>query len=420
MFDLEKRKTDVKTEFIAALTTFFTLSYILVINPRFLSAAGMDYGAVFVATALAAGFATLLMGLVANKPFALAAGMGLNSYFSYSIVKTMGFTWQAALAAVFASNALILLLVLARVNFSDAIPKSFKHALIAGLGLFLVFIGMQNAHFIQASPNTFVSVGDLTQKGALVAVFGFFVTSALVSRKVKGGMFLGVVASSIFAFLIGAAPLPEKILEMPPDISKVALNLDFSAITHPALLPVIWSLFIITFLDILGTNAALSMRSGKNVEGLEKAIGVNAAGGMAGTVLGSSSIVTYLESASGIEAGGKTGLVAVFIALLFFASVFFLPLIQSIPIEAAAPVIIIVGEVMLLQIRFIDLKDYSEAIPALMTVAAIPFTFSISNGIGVGSIAYIFLKWVMRKQDEVHPAMYLIALLSVLEFARVF
>ncbi|MDD2655243.1 MAG: NCS2 family permease [Candidatus ainarchaeum sp.] len=419
MFELEQNKTNVKTEFIAALTTFFTLSYIFVINPRFLADAGMDYGAVFVATAISGGIATLLMGVLLNRPFALVAGMGLNSYFSYSIVRTMGFRWEAALAAVFASNILILIIVLLRINFSKAIPESFKHALIAGLGLFLVFIGMQNAHFVVMNPNTFVSIGDLTQPAALIAVFGFFVTSALVVKNVKGGMFLGVVATTLVAMLAGFAPLPAGIFEMPPDVSSVAFRMDLQALSDPALFPVVWSLFIIVLLDLVGSITALSVKAGKSMEGLDKAIGVNAVGGAIGAGLGTSPMITYLESASGIEAGGRTGLTAVFIALFFFISIFFFPVISAIPIEAAAPVMIIVGEMMLLQIRFIDLKDHTEAIPALMTVATIPFTFSISNGIGVGSIAYIFLKLVSKKPQEIHPAMYLIALLSILAFANV-
>ncbi len=419
MFDLRKHRTDVKTEFIAALTTFFTLSYILVLNPKFLSDAGMDYGAVFVATAVSAGIATLLIGIFTNRPFALAAGMGLNSYFSYSIVQTMGFRWEVGLAAVFASNALILLLVISRLNFAKAIPKSFKYALIAGLGLFLIFIGMQNAHFIQTNESTFVAIGDLTKPGARIAILGFFLTSAFLARKVRGGMFLGIVITTIIAMLVGFAPLPGKIVEMPPDISKVALKIDFSSITDPILFPIIRSLFIITFLDVLGTTTALSTKTGRYGD-VNRAIGVNALGGMIGTNCGTSSLVTYLESVTGIQAGGRTGLTAVFIALLFFASIFFFPLIKAIPIEAAAPVIIIVGEIMLLQIRFIDLKDYSEAIPALMTVATIPFTFSISNGIGVGAIAYIFLKWITGKKSDVHPAMYVIGFVSILEFAHIF
>ncbi len=424
MFDLKKHRTDLKTEFIAALTTFLTLSYILAINPKFLSDAGMEYDAVFVATALSAGIATLLMGIFTNKPFALAAGMGLNGYFSYSIVRTMGFRWEVALAAVFASQALILLLALSRLNLSKAIPESFRHALIAGLGLFLVFIGMQNAHFIQSSESTLVSIADLTKGPALISIAGFFITAALVSRNVKGGMFLGVLATAVLAMLTGFAPLPEKIFEVPPDISSVFFKAEFGSIAHPALFPVIWSLFIITFLDVFGTITALNTRvgkkAGKKPEETDKIMGVNAIGGMVGASLGTSSTVTYLESASGIEAGGRTGLTAIFIAALFFLSIFMFPLIKAIPIEAAAPVMIIVGEMMFLQVRFIDLRDKTVMIPALMTVATIPFTFSISNGIGVGSIAYIFLKWVTGRGKEIHPVMYIIALLSTLEFAKVF
>lgn len=422
---LKKNKTTLGTEVLAALTTFFTMAYTLVINPTILSSTGMPFEAVFTATALAAGIGCVLMGLISNRPLAVATGMGLNAYFAYSVVGGMGIPWETALAAVFVAAFFVFLISISRMKISEAVPESFKHALIAGLGLFLVFIGMQNAHFVVTNASTVVALGNLQSPAAIIAVAGFLICSLMHVRRVHGGLFAGVILTSIIAFMAGLAPPPQAIFSMPPSIEPIALRLDFGQLLSIGMLPIIWSFFIISFFDCLGTNIALLTESGfedksGRVKGFRKALDANGIGGMAGAVLGVPSVVTYLESATGIESGGRTGLTAIGVGILFLLSIFFFPLIRAIPIEAAAPAIVIVGLFMLSGLEKIDFSDDTEAIPALLTLGAIPFTFSISNGIAVGSISFVFLKLVSGRHREIHPAMYLIALLSVLAFAHVF
>ncbi len=421
----KRSKISLETEMIAALTTFFTMAYILVVNPSILADAGMPFDAVFTATALAAGIGCVLMGLIANRPLAMATGMGLNAYFAYGVVLGMGVPWEAALAAVFTAAFLVFLISVSRMKISEAVPESFKHALIAGLGLFLVFIGMQNAHFVVTSPATVVELGDLRSPPAMIAVVGFLLCSLLHVRRVRGGLFLGVILTAAIAMASGLAPMPQGIFSMPPSVEPLLLKLDFGSLLDPGMLPVVWSFFIISFFDCLGTNIALLTESGfeekgGRVKGFRKALDADGVGGMAGAALGVPSLVTYLESATGIEAGGRTGLTAIGVGALFILSIFFFPLIRAIPIEAAAPAIVIVGLFMLSGLRKIDFSDDTEAIPALLTLGTIPFTFSISHGIAVGSISYVFLKGVAGRWREIHPAMYLIALLSALAFAHVF
>lgn len=412
-------------ETLAGLTTFFTVSYILLVNPRILSAAGMPPEAVFVATALSAGVASLLMGFYANRPFALAAGMGLNAYFAYAVVLGMGFSWQAALAAVFISGLFILLLSLTKIDLGAGIPESFKFALIGGLGLFLVFIGLQNARLVVSDPATVVSLGDLSDPGALIAISGFFISGLLLVRAIPGALLWGIFLTALLGMLIGLTSWPRGIVSVPSFALPLAFQLDFSPLFRPDLWGVVWSFFIIALLDIIGTLTALSMKAGfidskGRVEGLEKSLRANALGILSGAVLGVSPVVTYLESATGIEAGGRTGRVAVLVGILFLLAVFFFPLIESIPLEAAAPAIVITGVFMLSAIERIAYRDITEALPALLTLVVIPFTFSIAHGIAIGSIFYVFLKLVSGKRKEISLAMYLIASLSSLDLIGIF
>lgn len=420
-----KPKVVLRTELIAAITTFLTMAYILVVNPRILSEAGMPYDAVFTVTALGAGIGCLIMGFRANRPLAVATGMGLNAYFAYTAVIALGFTWQAVMAAAFVSAAFIFIIAFLRIDVSAAIPKSFKHALIAGLGLFLVFIGMQNAHFVVSSPATVVALGDLMNERALIGVLGLFLTALLVARKVDGALFIAIIITTAASMLVGFTPFPDGFFGIPPSPVPLLLQMDFSALASFAMLPVIWTLFIISFFDVVGTNIALLSKAGYadkkgNVSGFRKALEANGLAGMAGSLLGAPTVVTFLENATGIKAGGRTGMVAIGVGILFLASIFFFPLISAIPIEAAAPAIIMVGLFMLSSVKDVNLKDDTEAIPALLTLGVIPFTFSISNGIAAGSISYVFLKLVTGRHREIHPAMYLIALLSLLDFAKIF
>ncbi|MDO8553390.1 MAG: NCS2 family permease [Candidatus Micrarchaeota archaeon] len=421
----KKEETNIRVEVIAGLTTFFTMAYILIINPTLMSNAGIDFQAVFIATAISAGICSIIMGVFANRPLALASGMGLNAYFVYSVLLGSGLSFGTALVAVFVASLLVFLLALSKIKISDAISDSFKHALIAGLGLFLVFIGMQNAHFVETSSATVVTLGNLLAPKALIAILGLFLTTMLITKRVNGAMLIAIMLTTTVAMAIGLTPMPEKIFELPIGFEKTFMKLDFSALTDTRILPVIWTFFIISFFDIVGTLTALLAKAGYvdkkgKVKGLENALTINGLSGMIGAAFGVPTIITYLENASGIEAGGKTGKVAIVVGLLFLISVFFFPLIKSIPIEAAAPAIIITGIFMATAMGGIKLDDNTEAIPALLTIATIPFTFSISHGIGVGAITYVFLKLVTMRHREIHPVMYIIALFSILEFAKVF
>ncbi len=421
----KKDKTDMRIEAIAGITTFFTMAYILIVNPTLMKNAGIDFQAIFIATAISAGISSIIMGVFADRPLALASGMGLNAYFVFSVILGEGISFGAALAAVFVASLAVFLLAISKIKISDAISESFKCALIAGLGLFLVFIGMQNAHFISSNTATIVTLGNLLAPGTLIAILGIFLTTMLITKKVNGAMLIAIVVTTIVAMLIGLTPYPEGIFAMPNGLDKIFLKLDFGALSDVRIWPLIVTFFIIAFFDAVGTLTALLAKAGYTdkkgkVQGLEKALTVEGLAGMIGATLGVPTVITYLENASGIEAGGRTGKVAIVAGILFLVSIFFFPLIKSVPIEAAAPAIIITGIFMTTAMGGITMSDYTESIPALLTVAIIPFTFSISNGIGVGAITYVFLKLVTLRQKEVHPVMYIIALLSILEFARVF
>ncbi|MBI5227639.1 NCS2 family permease [Candidatus Micrarchaeota archaeon] len=408
------------TELIAGVTVFFTVSYILVVNPTILSVTGMPYEAVFVATALSAAIATILMGLYANRPFVLAAGMGLNAYFAYSVVLSMGMSWQLGLAAVFLSGLLIFLLSLTKIDLGAGIPESFKFALTGGLGLFLVFIGLQNAHIVAPSAATILTIGNLKANLALIAIAGFFITGLLMARKVNAALLIGIITVTLIAFVFGVSILPSGAVSLPQINDQIALKLDFSQVSNLKFISVVWSFFIIGLFDIIGTVNALSIEAGfvgkkGEVKGLEKTIRANSIGIMIGALLGVPTIVTYLESATGIAAGGRTGKTAIIAGLLFLLALFFLPLIKAIPIEATSAAIVITGLMMVLSIVRINQEDFTEALPALMTLVTIPFTFSIAHGIAIGSIFYVFLKLVSGKRKDISIAMYVIALFSVVD-----
>lgn len=425
MFKFRSERDFLKREFVAALTTFFTMSYILIINPKILGDVGIDYGSIFSATAIVACIGSILMGIFADRPFALASGMGLNAYFAYSVIGGMDFSYGAALAAVFAAGTLTAIVSFSKLKLGNAAPESFKHALIGGLGLFLVFIGMQNAHFIVANPATLITLGNLTETKTLIAVLGLFITMFFVIKRIEGALFLGIIMTSLVAMLLGMVPFPTELIRTPPPITDVFMKIDFGFIFDLKLFPVIFTFFIIAFFDnfgtltVLGNNPKFWSRS-EEKKATETAMGVNSFSSMLGAAFGVPTVVTYLENASGIHAGGKSGLVAIFVGLLFFLSLFFFPLIAAIPIEAAAPVMILVGLWMFSGVGNINYSDQTETIPALLTLGVIPFTYSIASGIELGSVSYVFLKLVTGRRKEIHPAMYFIAFLSLLNFSGIF
>jgi adenine/guanine/hypoxanthine permease len=423
MFKLEENGTNVRTELLAGLTTYVTMVYIAFVNPTILAEAGMDKGAVFVATCLAAAFGSALMGLYANFPVAMAPGMGLNAYFTYSVVKGMSLPWQAALAAVFASGVLFLLVSVTPVRqwIIDSISKSLKMAISAGIGLFLAVIGMQGAGLIAADPVTLVTLGDVKTPAVAIAVAAFILMAALDARKVHGAILIGILAAYAAALVLGLATF-SGIAALPPPIAPVFLKMDLSALLDVAMAAVVLTLFFIVVFDNTGTliavaRAAGMMQTDGSVPRLERALVVDSTAAMAGAALGTSTTTSYIESAAGVNAGGRTGLVAVIVAVLFLATLFFAPLAGSIPAFATAPALIFVGCLMMAAAKDIEFDDPTEYVPAAVTIVSMPLTFSIADGIAFGFIAYAGIKLLAGRWADLPLAVGILAILFVLRFA---
>jgi adenine/guanine/hypoxanthine permease len=423
MFKLEENGTNVRTELLAGLTTYVTMVYIAFVNPTILAEAGMDKGAVFVATCLAAAFGSALMGLYANFPVAMAPGMGLNAYFTYSVVKGMSLPWQAALAAVFASGVLFLLVSVTPVRqwIIDSISKSLKMAISAGIGLFLAVIGMQGAGLIAADPVTLVTLGDVKTPAVAIAVAAFILMAALDARKVHGAILIGILAAYAAALVLGLATF-SGIAALPPPIAPVFLKMDLSALFDVAMAAVVLTLFFIVVFDNTGTLIAVARAAGMmqpdgSVPRLERALVVDSTAATAGAALGTSTTTSYIESAAGVNAGGRSGLVAVTVAVLFLATLFFAPLAGSIPAFATAPALIFVGCLMMAAAKDIEFDDPTEYVPAAVTIVSMPLTFSIADGIAFGFIAYAGIKLLAGRWAELPVAVGVLAILFVLRFA---
>ncbi|MFA5077170.1 MAG: NCS2 family permease [Candidatus Micrarchaeia archaeon] len=421
---------DIKSEFIAALTVFLASSYILFVNPSIMGDAGMDLEGAFFATALAAAIGTLLVGFIANKPYVIAPGMTLNIFFTYTLVRTYGISWQIGAAAVIFSGVILLALSLTSVRlwFSQAIPSGIKKGILGGVGLLLVFVGLMRAQLVVPSQFTIVGLGNILAPEALLAVFGLIITCVLFLRNVRGAFLLGILATTLLAvivrYLTGTQPALE-FLGLPHNLGAVAFKFDIAGLTSLSMLGPVLALFMVAFFDTIGTSTALLTRSakgGKKIKpvDMEKIMVSDSLATIVGGVLGTSPQAVYVESAAAQDAGGKTGLVSIFVALFFLLSLFLFPLVKLVPMEASAPVLIIVGLLMFGGMKNINMKDYSESLPALLCLAAIPMTFSITYGIGIASIAYVALKIFTFKMKEVHPGMYITALLFLMEFLGLF
>lgn len=421
-------KINVRDEFLAALTVFLASSYILFVNPQIMSDAGMDLDGAFFATALASALGTLLIGLIANKPYLIAPGITLNISFTYLMVKTHGVSWQIALAASIFAGVILLALSLTRVRmwFADAIPNALKQGILGGVGLLLVFVGLMRANLVVPSKFTLVTLGNILAPSTLLAIFGLLITSLLYIRNINGAFLWGILFTTLLSMLVSAlsgSSWQFEIFAFPKNTSAVAFQFDIAGLTNSNMLAIVLALFMIMFFDTLGTSTALLARSGNIKEAhkdMEKIMISDSLATIFGAMLGASPLTVYAESASAHEVGGKTGLTAVFIAILFAISIFFLPLVKLVPIEATAPVLIIVGLVMFGTMKNINIKSKSESIPALFCLATIPLTFSISYGIGIGAITYVVLKIFSGKIAEVHLGMYITALLFLLNFIGVF
>ena len=432
-FKLTENKTDAKTEIIAGVTTFVTMAYILFVNPNILSATGMDPNAVFLATTLSAAVGTFMMGLYANLPFAQAPGMGLNAFFAFSVVLVLGYTWQQALAIVFLSGILFILLTVtgARKAIIDAIPASLKHAIGGGIGLFIALIGFQNAGIVIHEENTLVTLTRFDNPAVILAVIGLVITGILMVKRVKGAILIGIILTTIIGIPMGVTNTAiETAINF--NISPTLLKMDFRGLLDPqgtnsllttimSAITVIISFSLVDMFYTIGTLIGTANKAGMldeegNLRNMDRALLADAVATSVGAVLGTSTVTTYVESAAGVAEGGRTGLTAVTTGALFIVAIFLAPFALAIPSAATAPALIIVGVLMMGAVKQINFDDFTEALPAFLTIAVMPFTYSIANGIAAGLIFYPIVKIVTGKAKEVHPTVYILAILFILRF----
>lgn len=421
-FKLSENGTTVRTELVAGLTTFLTMSYIIFVNPEILSSTGMDRNAVFVATCLAAALGSGIMALVANWPIGMAPGMGLNAFFAFTVVAAMGFSWQQALGAVFISGMIFLLLTVtgARSWLIRGIPRSLRSAIAVGIGLFLAIIALKNAGIVVDNPATLVGLGDLGNTGTLLAILGFFVIAGLDALKVRGAILIGILVVTVASMALGVTEF-QGIVSAPPSLAPTFLQLDIMGALHAGFLHVILVFVLVEVFDATGTLIGVSKRAGLIEEGkpsnLGRALLADSSAIAVGSLLGTSSTTAYVESASGVQAGGRTGLTALAIALLFLAALFISPLAASVPAYATAPALLYVAGLMLHELVEIDWADVTEATPAALTAIIMPFTYSIANGLAFGFISYVVLKAATGKWRVVHAATWIVAALFVVRYA---
>jgi AGZA family xanthine/uracil permease-like MFS transporter len=422
LFKLKDHKTSFRKEVLAGLATFLTMAYIMVVNPAILSETGMDFDSVFVATILASFVACMLMGILANWPVALAPGMGLNAFFTYAVVFGMGFSWQQALAAVFCSGVLFLLISLSplRAYLINAIPKSLKFGIGAGIGLFLAIIGLKNAGIVVDNPATLVGLGDLKSAPVLLALLTFTLMIALDKLKIPGAIVISILATTIVGFILGVAQF-QGIASSIPSMSPTFLQLDFSSIGSSLFLIVVFTILFVDFFDTAGTLTSVANLSGKidkdgKVENIQKAVFSDSVATIVGSIFGTSSTTSYIESGAGIKEGGKTGLVAVSVGIFFLLCLFLAPLAKSIPAYATGAALVFIATFFCKNLVNIDWDDISEYSPALLAAFIMPLTYSISNGIALAFIVYVVAKAISGKMSDLNPAVLIIAGASLLHF----
>lgn len=422
LFKLKEHGTTVKVEVLAGITTFLTMAYILIVNPLILSDAGMDMGAVFTATAVSSAVATLVMALLANLPFALAPGMGLNAFFAYTVVITMGYSWQLALTAVFLEGIIFIILSLFNIREAiiNSIPMNVKRGISVGIGLFITIIGLQNAGIVVKDPATMIALGDITSGPALLSVIGLLITGALLAFKVKGALLIGIVATTLVGFPMGITQPPAGSW-LPPSLAPTFAKFEFSQLFSLDMLVVLFTFLFVDMFDTAGTLIGVSTKAGiiskdGKIPKVKQALFADALGTSLGALLGTSTVTTYIESASGVAEGGKTGLTSLTTAVLFLVALFVSPLFLMIPGAATAPALVLVGLFMMSPIKEIDLEEYTESIPAFLAIIMMPFTYSIADGIMFGVLSYIFLKVVTGKGKQVNIASYIIGAVFILKF----
>jgi AGZA family xanthine/uracil permease-like MFS transporter len=402
-----------------------TMVYILAVNPSILSAAGMDKDAVFTATALSAVIATLVMALVAKLPFALAPGMGLNAFFAFTVVLGMGYTWEFALTAVFLEGIVFLLLTAFNIRelIVNSIPLNLKHAVSVGIGLFIAFIGLKGTGLIVDNPATLVSLGDMKNPTVWVGLAGVLIIGVLLVKQVKGAILIGILSSTIIGLIVGVTVIPESFtfVSLPPSIEPIFFKFDFSQVFTIDMLIVLFTFLFVDMFDTVGTLVGVSSKSGMldeqgRVPRVKQALFADSIGTFVGAILGTSTVTTYVESAAGVAEGGKTGMTALTVAIMFALSLFFAPVFMVIPAAATAPALIIVGLMMITPITKVDLDDFTESIPAFFTIIMMPLTYSIAEGIVFGMLSYVLLKLLTGRLKEIKPIMYVIAVLFIIKF----
>ena len=425
LFGFDPSKHNIKTEVMAGITTFLTMAYILAVNPSIfsnLADKGMDTNAVFTSTALAAIIGTLAMAIYAKKPFGLAPGMGLNAFFVFTVCLTMGYSWQFALTAILIEGFIFVVLTLTKVRtlIVDAIPASVKRAIGAGIGLFIAFIGLKNAGIIVESSATFVTIGTMTEGTALLGVIGIVLTSVLVIKNVPGSLLIGILATALIGIPMGVTHF-SGVVDTPPSVAPLFCQFEFHNIFTLDMLVVVFTFLFIDMFDTMGTLVGVCTKAGMmqkdgRIPGLNKAFMADAVATMAGACLGASTTTTYVESASGVAQGGRTGLTAFSTAMCFVVAMFFAPLFLSIPAAATTPVLVIVGLFMLTPVKDIDLDDYAESIPAFITIVMMPLTYSISDGILCGVISYVLINMLCMNWKKLNPTLYVLAVLFIMKY----
>ncbi len=421
-FKLKQNGTNPRTEIIAGITTFLTMAYILAVNPNILSVTGMDKEALFTTTALASIIATLLMAFWAKLPFALAPGMGLNAFFAFTVVLGMGYSWQFALTAVLIEGVIFILLTLFNVREAmvNIIPKSMRLAISAGIGLFVAFIGLQNAGIVIKDETTFIGLGDITSGTALLGMIGLIITSVLVVKKVKGDLLIGIILTTLIGIPMGLTQI-NGFVNLPPSIEPIFFKFEFENIFTFDMLIVVFTFLFMDIFDTLGTLVGVSTKAkildkDGNVPRIKQAFMADAVGTTVGAMLGTSTVTTYVESAAGVTAGGKTGMTAFVTAICFAVALFFSPVFLAIPAAATAPALILVGLYMLEPIKQIDFSDLSEVIPAFICIIAMPFAYSIAEGISLGVLSYVFINFISGNFKKITIGMYILAVLFILKY----
>jgi AGZA family xanthine/uracil permease-like MFS transporter len=420
-FHLSENQTTVRQEFLGGLTTFVTMAYIVVVNPQILSQAGMPVEGVLFATCVSAAVATLVMGLAANYPIALAPGMSLNAYFTYSVCLSMHIPWRTALAVVFFSGCVFLLLTVTRVReqIVNGMPTCLKHSTAAGIGMFIAFIGLRNAKIVVANPNTYVGLGSFSDHALQTACFGLALTIVLMARKINGAILIGIFGTTLVGIVSGITHRPEGIFSLPHP-SSTFLQLDFRAALRLGFLEILFAFLFVDLFDNVGTLVGVCEQAGFIKDGkiprVGRALIADAIGTLFGSITGTSTVTSYIESVAGVAAGARTGLSNVFVALFFLAAMFCSPLAAAIPGYATAPALILVGALMTQSISHIEWSEFSEAVPAFITMVATPLTFSIATGLSLGLIAYTVVKIASGKLREVNLLVWVLTGLFILRY----